>query len=152
MPDSTASVPDCDPAVCVTSYADDLIAAARAYDRVPFRHQGRTCSGIDCIGLIVCAARDAGLDLPDRHDYARDPYGDELERALDETLIRLVHPEPAAVGLVRFADSRRHVALLTPERMIHAWDLVGYVCEHAWHPWFQVRTVKFYRIPGLWPS
>lgn len=126
-----------------------LITAARSYDRVPFRHQGRTHKGLDCIGLIVCAARDIGIDLPDRHDYARDPKDDELERILDETLVPLIHPEPGAIALIRFQDSNRHIALLTPERMIHVWDQVGRVCEHAWHPWFQARTARLYRIPGL---
>jgi len=139
MPDKVAS-------------AGELITAARAYDKVPFRHQGRSRQGLDCIGLIVCAARDIGIDLPDRHDYARDPADDSLAHGMDEAMIPLVRPEPGAVALIRFANSVRHVALITPERMIHVWDLVGRVVEHGWHPWFQVRTARLYRIPGICPS
>jgi cell wall-associated NlpC family hydrolase len=138
--------------------AADLIAAARDYveARVPFRHQGRSrTAGLDCIGLIVCAARDIGIALPDRHDYARDPRGDELEREMDATLIRIAEPEPAAVALIRFRDTKRHVALLTPKRVIHVWDLVGRACEHDYHRWFISRTARLYRIPGVitgqWP-
>lgn len=131
--------------------AEALIKAARRYAeaRVPFRHQGRTPRGMDCIGLIVCAAHDIGLEVPDRRDYARDPHGDELERELDEALIRIRYPEPACVALIRFQDARRHVALLTPEHMIHVWDLAGRACEHAYNTWFATRTARLYRIPGL---
>jgi len=126
------------------------VAREMARCKIPFQHQGRSLAGVDCIGLIVCAAYAAGIrDLPDRRDYPRDPIGRELEQALDDYCIRILHPECGAIALIRFIDRSRHVALLTPRQMIHAWDKVGWVCCHHYGPWFQTRTTKLYRLPGL---
>jgi len=129
-----------------------LVRVARMFARrrVPFRHQGRALSGMDCIGLVICAATAIGLKLPDRSGYARDLQGRELEHAMDEHLIRLLRPEPGAVILLRFNDAKRHVALLGTHDMIHAWDRVGYVCRHDYADWFRDRTAAVYRIPGTW--
>jgi len=117
--------------------------------KIPFAHQGRSLAGVDCIGLIVCAAYAAGIrDLPDRRDYPRDPIGRELEQALDAYCIRILRPEPGAIALIRFQDRARHTALLTPAQMVHAWDQVGYVCCHSYGMWFRDRTRKLYRLPG----
>jgi len=125
------------------------VAREMARLKIPFQHQGRSLAGVDCIGLIVCAAYAAGIrDLPDRRDYPRDPIGRELERALDDYAIRILHPELGAIALIRFIDRARHVALLTPHDMIHAWDQVGYCCCHHYGRWFETRTTKLYRLPG----
>ena len=127
-----------------------LVAKEMARRKVPFAHQGRGLSGVDCIGLIVYAAYAAGIrNLPDRRDYPRDPIGRELEEALDDYCVRILKPELGAIALIRFMDRSRHVALLTPSQMIHAWDQVGVVCCHSYGDWFRSRTRKLYRLPGL---
>ena len=40
---------------------DAIIAAARAWLGVPWRHQGRTRQGVDCAGLVVLVGREFGL-------------------------------------------------------------------------------------------
>lgn len=39
-----------------------IITAARAQLGTPFRHQGRSAQGVDCVGLLICIGR--ALDLP----------------------------------------------------------------------------------------
>jgi cell wall-associated NlpC family hydrolase len=39
-----------------------IIAAARSWLGVPWRHQGRTRQGVDCAGLVVLVGRGLGLD------------------------------------------------------------------------------------------
>lgn len=64
-----------------------LIEAARTYIGTPFHHQGRARGyGVDCVGLVVCAAQDAGLPVQDRTDYARDPDGKSLVAMLSDQL------------------------------------------------------------------
>ncbi|MFN4282368.1 MAG: C40 family peptidase [Alphaproteobacteria bacterium] len=56
------------PAEIVTS--DRIVAEARSWLGVPWRHQGRSRAGIDCVGLVVQVAR--ALDLA---DYDHTAYG-----------------------------------------------------------------------------
>jgi cell wall-associated NlpC family hydrolase len=46
-----------------------LDEAARQWLGVPFVHQGRTEWALDCVGLLVMAARGAGIPIQDRTDY-----------------------------------------------------------------------------------
>ncbi len=68
-----------------------LDLAARQYVGVPWRHLGRSREGIDCIGLVLLAARDCGLAADDPAPYAREPSSQrlrqELARHLDEVPI-----------------------------------------------------------------
>ena len=58
-----------------TVSADRLVAQARSYLGVPWRHQGRTRAGIDCAGLVVLVARDLGLTDYDSTAYGRRAQG-----------------------------------------------------------------------------
>ena len=123
----------------------DFIAAARSYVGVPFHHQGRTRHGVDCIGLVVCAARDAGLALVDRTDYPRDPNGLlplELARQFQEV-------DPALAGdilLMRFRGEPQHVAILAGETLIHGYASIGRVVEHGLDAKWRRRIVAAYRL------
>lgn len=53
---------------------DDVVEAARSYVGVRFRHMGRDRSGLDCIGLLLRAGADCGIELLDSPaDYKRTP-------------------------------------------------------------------------------
>ncbi|MBV0891525.1 C40 family peptidase [Paracoccus sp. Z118] len=51
------------------------VLAARGWLDVPFRHQGRSRAGIDCVGLLVCVAREMGLPEYDVTGYTRRAQG-----------------------------------------------------------------------------
>lgn len=71
----------------------DIVTAARVYIGTPFHHQQRTRGyGVDCVGLVVCAARDAGLTVRDVTDYSRDPDGETLVGMLSAQL------DPVRIG------------------------------------------------------
>lgn len=59
----------------------DIVAAARSYLGTPFHHRGRKPGvGIDCAGVLVCAARDcdlvsAAFDVP---AYSPIPNGNDI--------------------------------------------------------------------------
>lgn len=51
-----------------------LADAARAMVGCQFRHQGRTpATGLDCVGLVIAAARMCGWELLDEKAYNRQP-------------------------------------------------------------------------------
>lgn len=63
------------------SVAAAFVEAARAYLGVPWHHLGRTAAGVDCVGLLLLAGRDAGLDVPNPPAYPRLPNGYDLAAA-----------------------------------------------------------------------
>lgn len=63
-----------------------LVEAARRYKGVPWRHCGRSKTGLDCAGLPWLAYQDCGVTLPDRRRYGRDPFNNGLEGAVIEAL------------------------------------------------------------------
>lgn len=142
--------------------ASDLVAASRAYLGTPFRHQGRR-SGLDCLGLVSVAHRDAGLRVLDRTDYGRLPDLARMKAALDGQLVRLTRTTPLAAGMVALFEERLrpahypvwlHLGLMTgPASFIHARgpeELGPGVVEHrldeqSWAP----RLLGLWRHPDL---
>lgn len=125
--------------------ANNLINAARAYLGKPFRHQGRGPDYFDCVGLLVTAARDCGLEVVDRTGYPMDPNG-ELVPALRENLEPITgKPEPGDVLLMRFAKEPQHVGLWTGSTVIHCYSSVGRVVEHSLSGKWARRVVSVWR-------
>lgn len=52
---------------------DRIDTAARRYLGVPWRRLGRTEHGLDCVGLLLCAAKDAGYNVPEIEPYENEP-------------------------------------------------------------------------------
>ena len=130
-----------------------LIATARHWTGTPFRHQGRMPGiGLDCVGLLVCAARHQGLST---YDY---PYYTALpeDGLLDAHLMRagLVPIDsggalPGDVAVFAFARRRQHAALLSDRGVIHADRRLGKVVEHGLAPHWCACLRAVYRFPGL---
>jgi hypothetical protein len=97
-----------------------LSEAARSYLGVPFLHQGRNRSGLDCVGLRWIAGRDVGEDLPDYREYRAQPNRGSL---LAHVVARLGEPalsapicltdlRPDDTVLMRFYREPHHVAIV----------------------------------------
>jgi cell wall-associated NlpC family hydrolase len=50
-----------------------VVAEARNWVDVKWRHQGRNANGVDCVGLIVMVCQTLGLSDYDSTNYGRDP-------------------------------------------------------------------------------
>lgn len=128
-----------------------MIATARACLGTPFHHQGRTPGvGLDCIGLIVVAARAAGIVIEDRTDYDRRPDGQDLLAALRAH--GLTPAESCAAGdilLFRYDRQPQHVALATgTDSMIHSFAPARAVVETAIGDYWRRRLCGIYRFHG----
>ena len=133
---------------------DDLIASARELLGFPFRHQGRSPSGkVDCAGVICHVAERNGIPYADQRDYPRQPGGSRLESALDTqpSLVRVPKSQVLAgdVLLMRFDGEPQHLALYTGENIIHAYETMGKVVEHALTDTWNRRIVAVYRFAGV---
>ena len=63
-----------------------VLAEARALLGTPWRHLGRSETGLDCIGLVLVAAARAGIVLPDPAPYAREPSEQKLRQGMASVL------------------------------------------------------------------
>lgn len=129
-----------------------LVAAARRYLGVPFRHRGRTAAGLDCAGLVWLAYADLGLKLPDVRIYGREPHRNGLEDAMVRALGEPVSRWPMAgdVLLMRFDKEPHHIGIAAEYphgglSLIHAYGTAGKVVEHRLDQTWQDRIVAVFR-------
>lgn len=126
--------------------------AARAYLKTPFRHQGRTPRGCDCIGLLVMALIDCGRPVSDSTTYGKDPTDGRLEREMEREFgPRISKTEMRAGDMVaiEFEGPVRHVGIIGnhPQggfTLIHTDSSLKEVTEHI----IDKRWMN--RIKGVW--
>ena len=90
---------------------------AHKYIGVPFRHRGRTDKGLDCVGLVILAAKDCGYDKYEEFAYGSEPPSGVLCAVLAEHFGEPVDGEPQVndVVLLRLHKGRNptHVGIIT---------------------------------------
>ena len=139
--------------------ADDIVAAARSAIGIPFKHQGRSALGIDCVGLPLLVAAKLGVQgVVDVVGYSRRPSGGKLEATFDAHVESgvLVRVQISAMQagdflMMRFRGEPQHLAVYTGENIIHAYEAAGKVCEHRLDDLWRKRIVRVYRLAGVEP-
>jgi cell wall-associated NlpC family hydrolase len=130
----------------------DLVKAARAYLGTPWRHLGRSRSGVDCIGLVLLAARDAGLELPDPAPYQREPQGARLVAGVREHALRVATPAPGDIMVFKMGVYAGHVGIFTDHRtyggpgVLHAYAPHKHVVEQPYDAEMRRALVGAYRL------
>lgn len=130
----------------------EMIGWARAHIGTPYHHQGRSArSGLDCVGLLVLAARHAGFEVEDFAEYG--PHGDprKLVEFMDRNgqQIGLDEVEPGDIlGLCRGGRSRLpvHLALRTERGIVHTDAELRRVTEHGFSGPWPSRAVMAWRL------
>lgn len=130
----------------------DVVAEARKWTGTPWKHQGRSVHGIDCVGLIIKVAHGLGLSDYDVTGYGRVPDGRELRHLIELHLDADAPDVPGAVLLMRFMREPQHLAIRTDRGLIHAYAHVGKVIETSLDSRWTKRIVGAYRFRGVWPS
>lgn len=126
-----------------------FIDAVRSYIGTPFHHQGRAPHvGLDCAGVVVCAARECGMAVSDAHGYARTPANGMLEQAVIAHCDRI--PVEAVTSgdimLFRFLREPQHLAVYDDGMLIHAYSAVGKVVRNSFDATWRERLVACYRL------
>lgn len=115
-----------------------VVETARSYLGVPWRHQGRTRRGIDCLGLVALSIG-AVRPVVDRQGYGRTPYNAQLRASLVEHFGEPVSKDamrPADVVTIRWTGEEHHVGIIGDHpdglSLIHAYSVGtgGKVIEH----------------------
>lgn len=130
-----------------------VISRTREWVDVPFRHQGRSRAGADCVGLFHGVAEEMGRDLPFPSNYTRTPDQKSVQYYMEKFFDRVPKAEmkPGDFVMMRFADNKLrvpncHVALLTPLGIIHAARLYRKVAEHTLDDEWKDRIEYVYRM------
>jgi cell wall-associated NlpC family hydrolase len=129
--------------------AEAIITAARTYLGTPWKHQAR-CKGVgvDCIGLLVGAYREAGYAIKDCTDYGRNPNpkrflkhlsgqfwrasgSDEWDNRADPHAWQFAIPGDVLVFFFAGVALPQHVGICTGSAVIHTYQTAGAVAEHA---------------------
>lgn len=136
--------------------AAQFVEEVRKLKGVPWRHQGRTRFGVDCIGLVILACNNGGLDLTEYMglslppSYSRNPNPNSVS-ILSKHCTQVSRPITGCVLLFRFPDEKlpRHFGVFTGETIIHAEARSRRVVEHGYHSQWSKWTHSMWLVPGV---
>lgn len=135
---------------------DEFIAKARSYIGTPFHHQGRLPGvGLDCVGVVVCAARELGYEVHDQVGYAKIPRGRTLIQAVEEHCdrIELATLQPGDLMLFSFIRDPQHLVIVTEVypviNVVHSWSDSGKTVENSMDEQWWRRLVGCYQLKGI---
>lgn len=136
-----------------------IVEAARAYLGAPFRHQGRTSRGIDCVGLLIAAARDLGVMRRDEDftGYGRFPSPAYLIRCVETHCTRRRDGQraPGDIAVMRWEAQPQHAAIITSmhdgrEGLIHSYSNARACVEHGiTAQWIERIVGEVYELKGF---
>lgn len=148
----------------------DVVRRARHYLGTRYKHQGRSESVIDCIGIAICVAEELGLrdkegNLFHRGMYAsypRIPLGEELQEACKKHLVVKSLETPANLDGLSFGDILTmrvptvitHLAIVSDvngqKGIIHSYNGVRRkVIEHRIDVRWMRRIAGVFSFPGV---
>ena len=133
----------------------DFVTAAAMLLGTPFRHQGRMPGiGLDCAGVVVCAANACGYKVADVQGYSRVPARGQFTTALLAhcDAIALDEALPGDLLMFAFQSEPQHIAILTgtaPLTLLHSYMQVGKVVEHDMDAGWRARLRGCYRLRGI---
>ena len=112
-----------------------LSEAALKYVGVPFKHMGRTASGIDCAGLLLLAAHDCGYLAENTPVYSHTPRDGHMHETLLKHGCVAVErpPQPDDVVVFSFRENGPaiHVGIITEHPyglgVVHTYGHIGKV-------------------------
>ena len=126
-----------------------IVAAARACVGTRFRVQGRTPGlGLDCVGVVLVAARAAGIVPASLSAYA---LGSDHEADIEPVLAQVgckfvVSALPGDILVIAPSTRQRHLAIVTKAGVVHAHAGLGRIVEGPVDAGWAI--VGAYRLPG----
>ena len=150
----------------MTRIQQAVVAEARSWRGVLFRHQGRDrVTGCDCIGLVWAVGEAVGvLDVTTERArpflrYSRTPNPRRMREALESFFVEIpvAESEPGDVGWMAWrAGLPMHLVIFGEEyghrTHIHALNSAGRVIEQTASPDLAAMVESAWRYPGVaWP-
>lgn len=119
---------------------NEIVARAKEYDGVRWRHQGRSMeTGVDCAGLLACVGKDLGITNFDSLQYSRRPNPRRFKQILLQAGCIPINAGQVANGdILRLAESKHpvHVGIYEKDErgqewIIHSWAITRKVVREA---------------------
>ncbi len=137
--------------------ASAIVAEARSWLGVPWRHQGRDRSGIDCGGLIVRVAHALELSQYDTSNYARRAkdfqFLEHFRAGLGMASVRMSEVRPGDVVIFVDRASPCHCGFYTLQEgapsFVHAHALRRQVIEERFVGEWRAAAKFVFRWPGV---
>jgi cell wall-associated NlpC family hydrolase len=131
----------------------DLVEAARTWLGVRWVHQGRSRTGVDCIGLIIVTAEECGLATEDMLGYRRTVEPERFMESIRRQTTPAADPEPGNIGIFRGGNQPCHVGIFAEKHgavtLIHAYAPLGVVLEEPFiHQW-PSNLIEIRKIEGM---
>lgn len=127
---------------------EHIVTVARSWVGVPFAHQGRSRSGVDCGGLLLCVAHECGIDIEAPPAYSMSPDPELFTLWLNRYCERFgkYDAAPGMVAHMSFSGQPRHLAIISNIGLIHAWAKPGRVVEHSIDAAWSNRIISVWSI------
>lgn len=132
----------------------ELTVAARKLveKKVPYRHQGRTLEGLDCIGMVLYLLNELKL-LPhgfERQNYGRLPLAELLDKAA-RYCEEIDQPVDGCMVLITWPGDKMpsHCALYSAGNLIHCYASARRVVEHGYRKNWVRWTDSAWKLPGV---
>jgi len=129
--------------------SSDLVRQSRDWLGVPFRHQGRSRYGVDCVGLVVCVFGELGVTLKDDRVYRREVSPERLFQVSGQDFKPVTAPTAGDIMVYKVTGyPTPHVAINAGETIIHAFYKHGKVVEQV--PWSRgpIQLERVFRFNG----
>lgn len=124
---------------------EEIVFQARTWLGVPYKHQGRSRSGVDCGGLLLCVGEELGMEVVHPATYSMSPDPKLIEEAILSNCTKVDSIQPGDILWFAFAGEPRHVGLATDMGVIHSWARPNKVVEHRLDELWLKRLKGIYR-------
>lgn len=96
--------------------------------------------GIDCVGLLICAGADIGIEVPDMQGYRRSPQPEAFLGHIRDNSDPISNPAHGCFGIFRDGTQPCHVGVFCEIDevlyLVHAYAGTGVVMEEPFiHHW-----------------
>lgn len=134
-----------------------IVEVAREFIGTPWKHMGRTGTGIDCVGLVVTVGKMLGLhEYPDDIQYSRQSVGSDLIKPFAqfaERIKNLTGLKDGDVLIMKDAFFPHNVGFMASngdmKTIIHACVHRGKVVEDTYTEDFKKRLITAFKFKGL---
>ncbi len=131
-----------------------IVEEGRKWINTPWRHQGRSIHGIDCVGLLYAINAALKLSYYDIKGYGRDPEYDFVSHLIISGFTRIPLQDAVSGDMLLFRSSVRptHVAILTDNRqgpyLLHASAKARKVVEEPYDHEWKALVISAWTFPG----
>lgn len=124
-----------------------FIDVALGYVGTRYRHQGRVPGiGLDCGGLVVCAAREAGVNVVDMAGYSSLPSALQLVSVMRKNCDEVREMKPGDILAFAWGAEPQHLAVLISDtHIVHSHAAARKVVTHRLDAEWRGRMTNIFR-------